>query len=185
MSNETNVSSKGPSYFWHFFLSFFKTLYNKKSSKSQPTTSTCVVSWNLLVNMLEQFLAEEWTWSIHIFWFKNLSETQNAELYLRWRPVVWMEYGAFESAVYIVWIPKDYNRNCVCTMRRRRMELQSWIFIPQEDAMYCTKRSTSHMPMAYGLWYGSTCALSHNLFYLTVFFFFLESDVEYNIFHNY
>ena len=117
MSNETNVSSKGPSYFWHFFLSFFKTLYNWEILKI--TTSTCVVSWNLLVNVLEQFLAEEWTWSIHIFWFTNLSKCwilfawlpttvwySLMNFILRWRPVVWMEYGAFESAVYIVWISK-------------------------------------------------------------------------------
>ena len=162
MSNETNVYSKGPSFLWHFFLSS-KLCTIKKSSKSQPTTSTCVVSWNLIVNMLEQFLAEEWTWSIHIFLIHEPVKMLN---FIRLTTEYWLvQFHEFhikvktsrvdglwsiESAVYIVWI----SRIIIGIVYVRGGGWNYKVEFAYHKNMQCTALRgplhSSHMPMAYG-----------------------------------
>ena len=60
MSNETNVSSKGPSFFLaflSFFLQNFVQLRNPQNLSPQHQLVLCLEIF--FVNMLEQFLAEE------------------------------------------------------------------------------------------------------------------------------
>ena len=149
-----------------FGISFFlssKLCTIKKSSKSQPTTSTCVVSWNLLcehvgtilgrrMNLIyPHFLIHEPVKMLNFIWLTTeYWLVQFHEFHIKVKTSRVDGLWSIESAVYIVWI----SRIIIGIVYVRGGGWNYKVEFAYHKNMQCTALRgplhSSHMPMAYG-----------------------------------